>query len=158
MAGESGHLLKRVLVEKLAELYAANPDTAQVEVRYSAAGIPDRERVHGGKVACDMEYAAHTGPSARLPREETGTILFYVDVYWAGHDVEETDERARALAEVFEHLVVDWRTWNAPSVQPVPCPDLSWCRISSFDSDSYFTDEGAGSVFEYVVAYKARLN
>lgn len=156
MAGEVGHDLKKALLALLRQRYAAVETNRQVEVKYAAAGIPERERVHGGAVRCDQEYAAYASGVPSSPRQEEGTVEINVEVYHRTADVEATDDRCRELARVLEELVGQFRVWNGQAAEP-PVPELSWCKVRSFESEFYYTDEGAGSIFGYVIAYKARL-
>lgn len=159
-SGTIGYALKAKIIGLLRAAYAANPDTVDVEVRYAAFGIPERERVHGGHVRSEQQYAAHAGGTSRYPREEHGTIEMHVMVAHATADVAETDARAQVLGAVLEDLIAtdpQVRDLVGDPQQTATVPQLMWCGVQTVEGEYFGTDDGVGSLIDYVIGYRARL-
>lgn len=151
-----GYAVKSALITMLAESYAADPATELVEVRYAAAGLPERERVHGGAVRSDQAYE-YIGGKPHKTRSDTGTVEIHIVAIAAGVEVEDTDARALQLGAVLELGVASNPQLRDAAGNP-RVPGLSWCGIAGLEGDYYLADDGeVGSLITYRVAYRGQL-
>lgn len=152
-----GYAVKRALIDVLTDAYAADPDTAGVQVQYAAFGLPERERVHGGAVRSEQNYPYVGNPAPRRTRNETGTVEIHLMVLWGGATVDETDARALQLGKVLEHAVAsDPQLKDADGNRRVP--GMSWCGVRELEGEYALADDAdVISTLTYVIGYTGQI-
>lgn len=151
MAGHNGFILKRALIAWLTELYRDNPATKDVVVRYGAFGFPERDRVHGGKIDNTQAYEFLSGGTPRASREERGTVEIHIMSTRYNATIEETDARCEELGLLMENgIAADPKFGDRVT-------SLSWLGVVRVESDYWLADGQAGSMSDYTIGYRARL-
>lgn len=151
MTGTRKYEIKRALIAFITELYAANPDTKNVQVAYSAFQPPEADRVHGGRVRSNQKYEYIAGGAVRAPRKETGTVDIHIMTTGLNQSVQETDERCELLGHMLEDAIAADPKFGGR------VPDLMWLGIVESDGDSWAETQQVGSFEIYTIGYEARL-
>jgi hypothetical protein len=141
---------KKALIALVAQILAANPGTAGVEVTYAYDGRRhERELVHAGRVEGSQEYATFGGGRARLSRDESLTIKLHVVVYRPGDEQQDAEDRCVEIGTVIEEALA---AASKPDI-----PGLVWAGVGTVDLDGDVDDDGAIGVLTYDVAVTSRL-
>jgi hypothetical protein len=139
---------KRALFDRLAGLAVKPLPLAGVQVSYAWPGrSPDRECVYGGGVRFTRESAGHDG--RRELWLESAVVGLYVRVTISGAQVQETDERAVAIAGTVETLLQD---------EPRLAGGFTFMGITGGSADYVADDTGPISILAYQVQIQYYLD
>jgi hypothetical protein len=150
MAGSNAVAAKAAILAGLQAAMAAGDGLSEVQVAYLWPGRTlEREGVYGGKIHMDHEYLAFR-PGVRMPRKETATIAWVVEVrHLAADEPADADERALVLGAVLENLI---------AADPTLGGVVKNAAITSIDLDNVIDDDALTSIVTYEVTVLSQLD
>lgn len=151
MAGTNAVAVKKAVFDRLTAASALQTSPLyQVQIDYAWIGHADRERIYGGRVPFEQEFAALGRASGRVSRNELATVTLFIEVIKPGATVEETDQRATELGTVVEELIA-----GDPTLADIT--NLLYGGVTSGELDYELTDDAVASVLELHLAFRSRL-